>query len=88
MAVLTSDVTLAKMAGREIHPWVVLMSMGMVWKTHTTSTSVPKWKGMNAMDLTNKVEQTLPHHHLEYYYYHYDHHLLLRIGDYKQEYFL
>uniref|UniRef100_A0A7S2R0F4 ethanolamine-phosphate cytidylyltransferase n=1 Tax=Eucampia antarctica TaxID=49252 RepID=A0A7S2R0F4_9STRA len=27
MAVLTSDVTLAKMAGREIHPWVVLMSM-------------------------------------------------------------
>lgn len=27
MAVLTSDVTLAKMAGREIHPWIVLMSM-------------------------------------------------------------
>jgi len=27
MAVLTSDVTLAKMAGREIHPWVLLMSM-------------------------------------------------------------
>mmetsp|Transcript_30236 Transcript_30236/g.66490 ORF Transcript_30236/g.66490 Transcript_30236/m.66490 type:complete len:552 (-) Transcript_30236:1235-2890(-) len=27
MAVLTSDITLAKMAGREIHPWVVLMSM-------------------------------------------------------------
>lgn len=26
LAVLTSDVTLAKMAGREIHPWVVLMS--------------------------------------------------------------
>ena len=26
MAVLTSDVTMAKMAGREIHPWVVLMS--------------------------------------------------------------
>mmetsp|Transcript_11054 Transcript_11054/g.24382 ORF Transcript_11054/g.24382 Transcript_11054/m.24382 type:complete len:280 (+) Transcript_11054:895-1734(+) len=26
MAVLTSDVALAKMAGREIHPWVVLMS--------------------------------------------------------------
>jgi cytidyltransferase-like protein len=26
MAVLTTDVTLAKMAGREIHPWVVLMS--------------------------------------------------------------
>lgn len=30
MAVLTSDVTLAKMAGREIHPWVVLMSMAAV----------------------------------------------------------
>jgi len=27
MAVLTSDITLAKMAGREIHQWVVLMSM-------------------------------------------------------------
>jgi len=27
MAVLTSDITLAKMAGREVHPWVVLMSM-------------------------------------------------------------
>jgi cytidyltransferase-like protein len=27
MAVLTSDVTLAKMAGREVHPWVVAMSM-------------------------------------------------------------
>eukprot|EP00934_Nitzschia_sp_Nitz4_P003390 Nitzschia sp. Nitz4//scaffold115_size69933//43370//44929//NITZ4_006007-RA/size69933-processed-gene-0.70-mRNA-1//-1//CDS//3329533514//3380//frame0 len=26
MAVLTSDITLAKMAGREVHPWVVLMS--------------------------------------------------------------
>ena len=26
MALLTTDVTLAKMAGREIHPWVVLMS--------------------------------------------------------------
>jgi cytidyltransferase-like protein len=30
MAVLTSDVTLAKMSGREIHPWVVLMSMGSI----------------------------------------------------------
>mmetsp|Transcript_28907 Transcript_28907/g.44442 ORF Transcript_28907/g.44442 Transcript_28907/m.44442 type:complete len:545 (+) Transcript_28907:159-1793(+) len=30
LAVLTSDVTLAKMAGREIHPWVVLMSFGAV----------------------------------------------------------
>jgi len=30
MAVLTSDVTLAKMAGREIHPWVVLMSLAAV----------------------------------------------------------
>ena len=27
MALLTTDVTLAKMAGREIHPWVVLMSV-------------------------------------------------------------
>ncbi|KAG7343398.1 cytidyltransferase like protein [Nitzschia inconspicua] len=27
MAVLTSDITLAKMAGREVHPWVVLMSL-------------------------------------------------------------
>lgn len=31
MAVLTSDVTLAKMAGREIHPWVLLMSMCAVF---------------------------------------------------------
>lgn len=30
MAVLTSDVTLAKMAGREIHPWVVVMSAAAV----------------------------------------------------------
>lgn len=30
MAVLTSDITVAKMAGREIHPWVVLMSMAAV----------------------------------------------------------
>lgn len=30
MAVLTSDITLAKMAGREIHPWVVLMSFAAV----------------------------------------------------------
>jgi cytidyltransferase-like protein len=35
MAVLTSDITLAKMAGREIHPWVVLMSMCAVL-SHTT----------------------------------------------------
>jgi hypothetical protein len=35
MAVLTSDVTLSKMAGREIHPWVVLMSMAAVL-SHTT----------------------------------------------------
>ena len=35
MAVLTSDVTLAKMAGREIHPWVVLMSLASVL-SHTT----------------------------------------------------
>mmetsp|Transcript_58027 Transcript_58027/g.141805 ORF Transcript_58027/g.141805 Transcript_58027/m.141805 type:complete len:574 (+) Transcript_58027:211-1932(+) len=30
MAVLTSDVTLAKMAGREVHPWVVLMSLAAI----------------------------------------------------------
>lgn len=30
MTVLTSDVTLAKMAGREIHPWVVLMSSAAI----------------------------------------------------------
>lgn len=35
MAVLTSDVTLSKMAGRELHPWVVLMSMATVL-SHTT----------------------------------------------------
>jgi hypothetical protein len=31
LAVLTSDVTLAKMAGREIHPWVVLMSSAAIF---------------------------------------------------------
>lgn len=30
MAVLTSDITLAKMAGRELHPWVVLMSFAAI----------------------------------------------------------
>lgn len=30
MAVLTSDLTLAKMAGRELHPWVVVMSLAAV----------------------------------------------------------
>mmetsp|Transcript_1892 Transcript_1892/g.2538 ORF Transcript_1892/g.2538 Transcript_1892/m.2538 type:complete len:541 (-) Transcript_1892:267-1889(-) len=35
MAVLTTDVTLAKMAGREIHPWVVLMSICAVF-SHST----------------------------------------------------
>eukprot|EP00429_Kryptoperidinium_foliaceum_P007596 CAMPEP_0176006232 /NCGR_PEP_ID=MMETSP0120_2-20121206/2614_1 /TAXON_ID=160619 /ORGANISM="Kryptoperidinium foliaceum, Strain CCMP 1326" /LENGTH=546 /DNA_ID=CAMNT_0017338961 /DNA_START=182 /DNA_END=1822 /DNA_ORIENTATION=- len=30
MAVLTSDITLAKMAGRELHPWVLLMSFAAV----------------------------------------------------------
>lgn len=30
LAVLTSDVTLAKMAGREIHPWIVLMSSAAI----------------------------------------------------------
>ena len=28
MSILISDITLAKMAGRELHPWVVLMSFG------------------------------------------------------------
>lgn len=31
LTVLTSDITLAKMAGREIHPWVVLMSTAAVF---------------------------------------------------------
>ena len=35
MAVLTSDVTLAKMAGREIHPWIVLMSLAAVVSNST-----------------------------------------------------
>ena len=35
MAVLTSDLTLAKMAGRELHPWVVLMSLAAVF-SHST----------------------------------------------------
>jgi cytidyltransferase-like protein len=35
MAVLTSDVTLAKMAGREVHPWVVVMSLAAVL-SHTS----------------------------------------------------
>ena len=35
MDVLAGDVTLAKMAGREIHPWVVLMSTAAVL-SHTT----------------------------------------------------
>mmetsp|Transcript_18878 Transcript_18878/g.35747 ORF Transcript_18878/g.35747 Transcript_18878/m.35747 type:complete len:555 (-) Transcript_18878:451-2115(-) len=35
LAVLTSDVTLAKMAGREIHPWVVLMSSAAIF-SHAT----------------------------------------------------
>ena len=39
MAVLTSDVTLAKMAGRELHPWVVLMSMCAVL-SHSTIISL------------------------------------------------
>jgi cytidyltransferase-like protein len=30
MAVLTSDLVLAKMAGRELHPWVILMSLAAV----------------------------------------------------------
>jgi len=35
LAVLTSDLTLAKMAGRGLHPWVVLMSLAAVL-SHTT----------------------------------------------------
>jgi len=35
MAVLTSDITLAKMAGREVHPWVVLMSLAAIF-SHST----------------------------------------------------
>ncbi len=35
MAVLTTDVTLAKMANREIHPWVVLMSFSAVVSNST-----------------------------------------------------
>lgn len=35
MAVLTSDITLAKMAGRELHPWVVLMSFAAIL-SHTS----------------------------------------------------
>lgn len=35
MAVLTTDVTLAKMANREIHPWVVLMSLCAVVSNST-----------------------------------------------------
>lgn len=35
MAVLTSDITLAKMAGREVHPWVVLMSLAATF-SHST----------------------------------------------------
>eukprot|EP00551_Chaetoceros_affinis_P007899 CAMPEP_0203675100 /NCGR_PEP_ID=MMETSP0090-20130426/18800_1 /ASSEMBLY_ACC=CAM_ASM_001088 /TAXON_ID=426623 /ORGANISM="Chaetoceros affinis, Strain CCMP159" /LENGTH=552 /DNA_ID=CAMNT_0050541175 /DNA_START=574 /DNA_END=2232 /DNA_ORIENTATION=- len=40
MAVLTTDVTLAKMAGREIHPWVVLMSACAVLSHSTILTLV------------------------------------------------
>ena len=40
MAVLTTDVTLAKMAGREIHPWVVLMSFCAVVSNSTILTLV------------------------------------------------
>lgn len=40
MAVLTTDVTLAKMAGREIHPWVVLMSVCAVLSHSTILTLV------------------------------------------------
>lgn len=40
MAVLTSDLTLAKMGGREIHPWVVLMSFAAVFSHSTILTLV------------------------------------------------
>lgn len=40
MALLTTDVTLAKMAGREIHPWVVLMSFCAVVSSSTILTLV------------------------------------------------
>lgn len=40
MALLTTDVTLAKMAGREIHPWVVLMSFCAVVSNSTILTLV------------------------------------------------
>jgi len=40
MAVLTSDLTLAKMGGREIHPWVVLMSLAAVFSHSTILTLV------------------------------------------------
>mmetsp|Transcript_28459 Transcript_28459/g.77064 ORF Transcript_28459/g.77064 Transcript_28459/m.77064 type:complete len:578 (-) Transcript_28459:465-2198(-) len=40
MAVLTSDLTLAKMGGREIHPWVVLMSLAAVFSYSTILTLV------------------------------------------------
>ena len=40
MSVLTADLTLAKMAGREIHPWVVLMSLASVLSHSTILTLV------------------------------------------------
>jgi cytidyltransferase-like protein len=40
LAVLTSDLTLAKMAGRELHPWVVLMSLAAVLSYTTILTLV------------------------------------------------
>ena len=40
MAVLTSDITLAKMAGRELHPWVVLMSFAATLSHSTILTLV------------------------------------------------
>jgi len=40
MAVLTADLTLAKMSGREIHPWVVLMSLASVLSHSTILTLV------------------------------------------------
>jgi len=40
MAVLTSDLSLAKMANRELHPWVVLMSLAAVLSYSTILTLV------------------------------------------------
>jgi len=40
LAVLTSDITLAKMAGRELHPWIILMSTAAIGSTPVILTLV------------------------------------------------